>query len=115
MHKTKLYGKYGSVSNTKYKFIEEIAVRNFVKGLLAFPPLFKLKPNAFLTRQSILDFLNAYDPRIKISLRSLSRYKNNDVKMIKLQKTVETESFVNYVIARFPEFDKDAFYQRDCK
>jgi hypothetical protein len=112
MHKKKLYGKYTSVVKkvNKYDNKEEIAVRNFIKGLLTVPPLYNLPPNAFISSVEIINFIKAYNPELKYNAMNISRYKNRDVKLLKVIKSKETESFVNYVKAKFKDFDEKSFY-----
>jgi hypothetical protein len=112
LHKKKLYGKYTSTGNKVSKYInnEEIAVRNFLKGLLSEPPLFNLTPKSFLNRQGIIDFINNYNTQFKYGDANFSRYKDRDVKLLKIHKSKETDAFIKYVKERFLDFDEEAFY-----
>jgi hypothetical protein len=112
MYKTKLYGKYNTVTRpNKYKNPGEIAVRHFLKGLLSSPPKFNLQTDAFCSYKDIIEFIKEYNPSIKFSANSLSLYKTRNVKMTKLNKTKESEALVRYVKGRFEDFDELSFYK----
>ena len=115
MYKNKLYGKFSGVSTgiNKYTCTEEIAVRNFLKGLLSTPPMFNLHPGSFYDYKEIITFVKNYNPSLRVSVSSLSNYKNRNrkVKILKLQKTKETEAFLRYVKEKFKDFDEKAFYK----
>lgn len=117
MYKSKIYGKFTSVNNgaNKYKCKEEIAVRNFLKGLLANPPMFNLNPKEFNGYRDIIDFVKLYNPLLRFSSVSLSQYKHKNVKIMKVHKTKESEAFVSYVKAKFKDFDDKAFYGYSVK
>lgn len=111
LSKKKLFGKYTSSSGSnKYKSSVEIAARNFVKGVLASPPLFNLPSECFKTRDDLRKFVQGYKSEIGISLETMSRYKSRDVKLGLVQKTKETQRFVDYVRVAFPNFDEGLFY-----
>jgi len=112
MYKKKPYGKYtsGGFGVKAYSNNEEIAVRNFVKGLFTEPPMFNLPKDAFYSRRDVELFIKEYNPEIKISETSISLYKNRNVKLLKVQKTKETEAFMSYVKTKFKDFDVDSFY-----
>jgi hypothetical protein len=113
--KKNTYGKYlsGGGVSTKYADKSELAVRNFVKGLVSSPPKYNLPPHEFITNIEILDYVKRYKPELKLSVDQVSLYKNRVVKLGKLQKTKQTEEFVNYVLKRFPCFDTKSFYLSD--
>lgn len=112
VYKNKIYGRYTSVANNanKYRKNEEIAVRNFIKGYLNPTPLFNLKHGEFLSYKELLDYVKCYNPSLRISESSISNYKSKKFKIMKLQKTTETEAFVKYVKVRFKDFDETSFY-----
>ena len=111
VHKKKLYGKYtNSSSRGKYVDRGEIAVRNFLKGLFATPPLFNLTTDVFLTRLEVLEFLQNYQKDYKYTYTDLARYKDRDVKLIKMKKCKECDAFVAYVKTKFSDFDEEMFY-----
>ena len=113
VHKKKLYGKYTNSGNKgqKYRGVQEIAVRNFLKGLLATPPLFNLNPAVFLSDLDILDFIQAFNKSYKYSEDTLARYKHRDVKVLKMLKSKESDVFVQYVKTKFVDFDEESFYR----
>lgn len=112
LYKNKLYGKFSGVSTglNKYKSTDEIAVRNFLKGLLANPPKFNLQPGVFYDYKEIIAFVNGYNPHIKIKVNNLALYKRRNVQIVRVQKTNETEAFVKYVKEKFKDFDEKSFY-----
>jgi hypothetical protein len=112
LYKKKLYGKYISsgTSVNKYKNNDDIAVRSFIKGLLNVPPLFNIPQDAFLSRSEIIDFIKSYNPELKYTENSISKYRGRDLKISVLSKTKESESFVRYVKERFSGFDEESFY-----
>ena len=114
MYKKKLYGKFTSTGNhtTKYTDTEEIAVRNFLKGLLTTPPMFNLKEDVFYTRREIISFIQQYNPKYKYTEIQLAMYKRRGVRLLKTQKTKETEAFLKYVKAKFNDFDEESFYTK---
>jgi hypothetical protein len=109
--KKKLFGKYTSSSgNNKYKISDEIAVRNFLKGVVSTPPLFNLPSDCFKTRKDLISFVERYNPALNISLESLSRYRQRKVKLGLVQRSKESDKFVSYVHESFPHFDERSFY-----
>ena len=111
--KAGLYSKQtrgGGVSNT-YKTYEDLAVRNFLKGLLADPPKFNLNRDDLNSQKKILEFLESYHPSIKYTLSGLSNLRNRPIKWKSVPQTPQTDAFINYVKAKFKEFDVTAFYR----
>jgi hypothetical protein len=77
MSKAMLYSKYsGGPSVSGYKSNEEIAVRNFLKGLLSTPPMFRLHRNELVSYPLILEFLQGYNSKLKYSENRLARIKS---------------------------------------
>lgn len=111
-HKKKIYGKYTSIStkSLNYTDAEEIVVRNFLKGLLSTPPLFNLNRDQLVSYRLIQDFIELYNPKLKISENSLALYKHRKVSLVKVEKSVVTEEFVKYVLQTFKDFDVESFY-----
>jgi hypothetical protein len=116
LSKNKLYGKFTSPGKSMrvYKNNEEIVIRNFLKGLLSTPPLFNLNRSGFLTYEEILDFINHYNPSIKVTVGMLSNLKwrvsMGSLKWTPIQKTKHSEGFIKYVQWRFKQFDVESFY-----
>ena len=110
------YAKYTSAgkSLSKYKNQDEIAVRNFLKGLLSTPPMFNLNREEFYGYQSIIDFVKNYSSTINITDESLAKIKQRvskkNFKWVTVEKTKESEAFVKYVQSKFNTFDVEAFY-----
>jgi len=117
MYKKKLYGKYTSLSTSvnKYKNNDDIAIRNFIKGVLTTPPLFNLPLEAFSSRQALIDFIDGYKPGHGYRVDSITRFKHRDVKILVLQKSKETENLVRYIKNTFEEFDENSFYAMSYK
>ena len=76
--KTRTYQKHSNIQwgNTYNKFID-LAIRNFIKAVLACPPLFNLTP--FLNYQEIIDFIKEFDHSIKISKQKISNLKSRKI------------------------------------
>jgi hypothetical protein len=73
VYKQKLYGKFLSINTQKsvYKNIEEIAIRNFIRGLVSTPPLYNLPVAAFDSIVEILDFIKRYDAKTRITVKMI--------------------------------------------
>jgi hypothetical protein len=119
VYKTKLYGKYSNIGVGKLKYKgnksnEEIIVRNFLKGLLTTPPLFNLSPDSFYGYGNIIEFIKEFDPSIKITPNMLAHLKQrrDEIKLIPVQKTSQSEAFVKYVKRKFKNFDAETFYRK---
>jgi hypothetical protein len=112
LYKKKLYGKYTSLSTgvNKYKNNDDVAIRNFIKGVLTTPPLFNLPPEAFESRQALIDLLDEYKPGHGYSVQSISKFKHRDVKILVLQKSAETDKLVRFLKLKFNGFDENSFY-----
>lgn len=98
----------------KYKDKTELAVRNFLKGLLAEPVLYRLV-NDFENYSAIIDYIRKYNPKIKISQSNLSHLKNRNTVVKIVPRNNETILFVDYVKIRFPDFDDEAFFNAKGK
>lgn len=110
------YGKYigGAKKLRSYKSKEELVIRNFLKCLLTQPPLFNLTRVELNTYPLVLEYIKTYDPRIKLTTNSLAlittHIKTSKVKWMPVEKTVESDKFVEYVLQKFEKFDVDGFY-----
>jgi len=79
--KIKQYTRYANKSNVvRYNNIEDLAINNFVKGLLAEPPMFNLNRSVLKKYKNILEFLKAYNPEIKLNENSIAVLKYRKVK-----------------------------------
>ena len=115
LYKEKGYSKYvnGGVSMTKkYKDKTDIAVRNFLKGLVSSPPLFNLPASVFETDKEIVEYVKSYKSSVKIGVERVSLYRHRGVKLGKIVRTKESEDFITFVRAKFPDFDQENFYLR---
>ena len=114
MSKNKQYSKYSNSGKSVNKYVNssEIAVRNFLKGLLSTPPMFNLSRGDFYTYGSIVEYIKDFDPKIKINEVSVSLIQQR-VKLYKwlpLKKNKESEVFVKYIQQKFKDFDVEAYY-----
>ena len=89
LNRTKVYGKYTSVGKSANRYIanEDMAIRNFIKGLLTTPPLYNLPANAFWRLRDVIAFVREYNPTIKYCENTLSNYKRMRVKLLPVQKS----------------------------
>lgn len=113
LYKKKTYSRYlsvGGVMVNRYKDKTDIAIRNFVKGLVSTPPLYNLPPNVFLTNIEVVKFVKGYKPSVSLGVERVSLYKTRDVELGKITRTKESDDFVSYVKQRFPMFDTESFY-----
>jgi len=76
--KVKQYSKYSNTSNNpnRYLILQDLAITNFVKGLLAEPPLFKLHRVGLENYKDIVEYIKAFNPSTKITPNSISLLKN---------------------------------------
>lgn len=114
INKTGLYSKQTSAGskNSSYRTYEDLAVRNFIKGLLSTPPKFNLNRTELDSYRKIIDFIQAYEPRMKYTVASISALKNRPIKWKSVPRTVQNEAFIKYVLTKFKDFDINAFYRR---
>jgi hypothetical protein len=111
-YKQSIYNKGTSVSSgNRYKTYIELAVRNFIKGLLSNPPKYNLN-NVWQSYSEIIDFVKGFDSKIKISRQSISNLKNRKSIFKTVPRTKETMEFIDYVKVKFPEFDENTFFAR---
>jgi len=113
MSKTRLYTKYSSGPRvSSYKSNEEIAVRNFLKGLFSTPPMYNLHRKELVSYPLVLEFLQGYNSKLKYSESRLAiiKHRLNNTRRVPLQKTKESEEFVKYIHTKFKDFDEEAFY-----
>lgn len=113
INKTGLYSKQTSVggSTNSYRTYEDLAVRNFIKGLLSNPPKFNLNRNELDSYQKIIDFVRVYNPRLKYTAASISNLKLRPIKWKAVPRTSQNEAFIKYVQTKFNEFDINEFYR----
>ena len=113
LYKSKQYNKFSNLggSGNKYNNHLELAVRNFVKGLLSEPPMFNLHRVGLESNQKIVDFIHRFNPEIKITVNSISLLKNRSIKWKCVPRLTETEEFAEYVLLNIDTFSKDFFFR----
>jgi len=111
-HKQSIYSKGTSVSSgNKYKNYIDLAVRNFIKGLLSNPQKYNL--NTEITSYSeIIEFVQGYDDKIKISKSSISHLKGRKMIFKTVPRTKETLKFVDYIKTRYKDFNEEEFFKK---
>ena len=111
--KVKQYSRFsGTVGKTlRYKKMEDLAVQNFVKGLLSNPPMFNLHRVGLESYKAIVSYIKNYNSSIKITEDSIASLKNRSIKWKSVPKTKETEAFVKYLLNKFKIFDEGCFFR----
>ena len=79
--KNKQYSRFSNLggSGNRYRHPVELAVRNFVKGLLTEPPMFNLHRVGLESNQKIVDFIHRFNPSLKITVNSIALLKNRSI------------------------------------
>jgi len=109
-HNQSIYSKgTSSSSGNQYKNYVDLAVRNFIKGLLSDPQKYNLNTE-INSYSELIEFVKGFDDKIKISKHSISKLKNRKMIFKTVPRTKETMKFVVYVKEKFPEFDEDRFF-----
>ena len=113
VYKTKQYSRFANlgVGGTKYLKPVELAVRNFVKGLLSEPPMFNLHRVGLESNQKIVDFIHRFNPEIKITVNSISLLKNRSIKWKCVPRLKETEEFGGYIKQNIDSFNPELFFR----
>ena len=112
LHKNKIYNRETSqLSGNIYKNYTDLAVRNFVKGLVSEPKMFNLD-DRLKTYADIIDFIKGYKDNKRITKQSISNLKNRKLIFKSVPRTPETLDFVEYVKKTFENFDVDSFLAR---
>lgn len=112
VHRVNLYNKQTSVlSGNKYKDNTDLAVRNFLKGVLSKPPKYNIREDEFGGYDELIRFIKNYDGNLKVSKSSLSNLKNrrNIIKLV--SRTKESVKFVEYVKLRIKDFNEEEFFE----
>jgi len=111
LNKQRIYNKLSStLTGNKYKDYSDLAIRNFIKGLLSSPQRFGLD-NSLTNYSEIIVFIRGFKPKIKISKFSISRLKNRQIIFKPVPRTKETLKFVEYIKTKFKDFDENTFLQ----
>jgi len=109
-HKQSQYNKQTSTSmGNVYRSYVELAVRNFVKGLLSSPQKYNLNAEV-ISYSEIIDFVKGFDDKIKISKHSISKLKNRETVFKTVPRTKETLKFVDYIKQKYTGFDENSFF-----
>ena len=117
MSKTKQYSKYNSEGKSiaLYNNNEEIAIRNFLKGLLITPAMFNLNRRELNSYTSIVEYIKNYNPLFKINEVTLAQVKRRvnakQIKWMRVQETKASAAFVKYVQQKFKDFDVVSYYK----
>jgi hypothetical protein len=111
--KLKQYSKFasGSKIETKYKNVEDLAIKAFIKGLLLPHPMFNLHRQNLTNYQSIVDFVLKYNPDSRLTPNHIAVLKNRSIKIKSVPRLKQTESFVRYLKDAFCDFDEDSFFR----
>ena len=100
-------------SKTIYKNYLDMAIRNFLKGLLN--NYYNLDCNVFSNYKDIVTYIYDYvkdiDRDYRLTTNSLAQLKRRGVSIKNVIKTKETEGFVQYVKIKFPYFDEKTFFK----
>jgi hypothetical protein len=109
IHKIKLYNKETTaLSSNTYKDYSDLAIRNFIKGLLSEPRLYNLD-DSLKTYSDIIEFINGYKGSKKITKSSISHLKNRKMVFKPVPRTKETLEFVKYVKGKYKDFNEEDF------
>jgi hypothetical protein len=111
--KIKQYSRYSNFGSPdlKYKKTEDLAVINFIKGIVAEPPMFNLHRLDLKKNKHIVEFIKQYDKNTKISANSIAALKGRAITLKSVPRSKETEEFVKYVKSTFQNFDEENFYR----
>jgi hypothetical protein len=113
--KLKQYTRFSNlvVNNAaRYKSVEDLAVINFVKGLLISPPMFNLHRVGLEEYKDIVAYLKAYNPKIKLNEKGIAVLKSRPISIKTVPRVKQTEDFVNFLLLKFKNFDTEAFFRK---
>jgi hypothetical protein len=109
VHKKRDYNRLTTKGvGSKYKNNLEIAIRNFIKGIVATPVGYNLTP--FESYSELINFVKGYKPDYKISKSSISNLKSRRMVVKGIPKNPETIAFAEYVKMKFPDFNEKSFF-----
>ena len=113
LSKLKQFSRYSNFSSgvLKYKSKEDLAINNFLKGLIAEPPMFNLHREGLKTNKAIIDYLLQYDPNIKINENNLKNLKRSTITKKSVPRLQECENFIEFVKIKFNQFDEVNFFR----
>lgn len=112
LHKTRIYNKkLNSISLQSIKNYEDIAIRNFIKVYFYNPRDYGLRGDEFSNYSEIIQFIQNFKPKFKISKSSISNLKSRNLIFKPTPRLKETISFVKFVKIKFPEFKDEVFFE----
>lgn len=106
------YSKFGinlnNINKKLYQNYEELAIRNFIRALTHNQLNLELK--AFNRYEDIVKFIHLKYPKYKLTTQNISLIKGRGAYSLKtVPNTKEVRDFVDYILIKFPNFDKDLF------
>jgi len=107
--KTNLYTKNMSNGTSgKYKNVLDLTIRNFIRALMH--DKLNLESSKFDSYKEIVSYIKSYDANVLINENIISQLKRRG-NFSKVIKRNESESFVNYIKKKFPDFDENGFFR----
>ena len=103
--KNSLYSRTVGSMSKRYKNVEEIAIRNFVKALLVNE--LNLNVSEFDGYSDIASYIQGYGYTLSVNYISQLKRRGN---FVKVPKTVESLNFAEFVKIKFPMFDTGRFF-----
>ena len=114
LNKTHLYNNFSSASSKKsYKKHADVAVLNFIKGLLAEPPLFNLHREELNSYQKIVDYIKLFKKDNGLKVGNIARLKHSTLNVKTVPRNKHSIEFVEYVKLTFNNFDEHSFYKSE--
>ena len=116
LHKTSLYSPFSiGVGKKVYTKHVDVAILNFIKGLLTDPPMYNLTRDGLETYPKISEYITQFNPSLKIKTGNIARLKLSLLTFKTVPKTKQSIEFINYVKIKFPNFDEETFYRSKKK
>ena len=111
--KVKQYSRFSNISCNEIRYEEELdlAVINFVKGLVAEPPMFNLHRVGLEKYRDIILYLKEFQPHLKLTENSIASLKKRSIQVKSVPKNKACEVFVNYIRKKFKTFDEESFFR----
>lgn len=109
--RTKIYNETSHGGSwTKYRKYADLAVRTFIKLVLAKSPLL---PDVWSTLNSydkIIKFVKAFDPTLKVNKHQISMLKGRNVMIRQIPRLEYALNFLRYVSDVFPSNDWEKYF-----
>jgi hypothetical protein len=106
---------YSNQPTKSYKSYIETSVRGFIKACFSENGLnrYGIPNGMFNTYKDLIEFIYNYEParEVKLTPSSISRLKNRNSISRAVPRTVENESFIDYVKQHIKSFDSDRFFR----